>query len=197
MERIIIFIMLFSIYNKCFAKTEQELIDAYSYTTNQIEVAIKILNPKIKDDYKKQLAKYIFHSGNQFNIDYRLFILILKVESNFNQKAISPTGDYSIAQIYYEYWSKDKRKSKLVKTKHLLDKIKENEFFAIMVMGEILSLAKVDMNKDWTWFAHYHSRTPKFKEKYLSSIRNEYKKIAHLDISRFLSFNYLNQRKLL
>ena len=175
-----------------FSSSSPAKMDPKTYDTMIISSAIQILNPKIKVHYANQLSHYIRKVAKMFELDYRLFVLILKVESDFNQKAVSSTGDLSIAQIYHKYWMNPKRRSKLIRTGHLLDNILEHEFYALMVMGEILKLNQNHSVEDLYWFARYHSNTPKFKNIYINKMKKAYAKIKHLNFNK----HHLKVRKI-
>lgn len=103
-------------------------------------------------------------------------ISILKVESDFKQRAVSNTGDYSVAQINFNIWAKNFRK--LDRAPLHFERLKEDDAYAIFRMGEILSELQKDFSKsDKFWFARYHSNTPKFKNLYISKLQVHLKKL--------------------
>lgn len=177
---VITLLILLAPLNKSFSAMKPE-----TYDTMIIGSAIRILNPKIDPAYANTLSSYIRKVAIMFDLDYRLFVLILKVESDFNHKAVSTTGDLSIAQIYHKYWMKPHRRAHLKVTGHLLDNILDHEFYALMVMGEILKLNQKFVQEDLYWFARYHSNTPEFKEKYIKKMKEAYAKIKHLNFNKY------------
>lgn len=131
---------------------------------------------KLPDLERKRFATIITLSCKKYDIDPRIMISLIKVESDFKQKAISHTGDYSVAQINYKVWVK--RFKQLDRTPLHYEKLKEDDVYAIFRMGEILAELKKDFSKkDKMWFARYHSSTPYFKEKYISRLKPLFKKL--------------------
>lgn len=131
---------------------------------------------KLPDRERKRFATLITLSCKKYNLDPRIMISILKVESDFNQKAISSTGDYSVAQINFKIWAKNFRK--LDRAPLHFERLKEDDAYSIFRMGEILAeLQKNHSKHDKMWFARYHSNTPFFKNKYISRLKTHFKKL--------------------
>jgi hypothetical protein len=126
-------------------------------------------------DNADQLAIHIKDSSDYFKVDPRLFVILMYVESGFDNNAVSETNDISIAQISMYHWKNNPR---LKKTGKFINKIDKNEALAIYVMGEILSILQKDHSKDDPhWFLRYHSNTLKFKDKYFRKVKSAFLKI--------------------
>lgn len=140
---------------------------------NKVDEAIdKII--KIPDNERKRYAVLISLAAKKYDIDPRIMISILKVESDFRQHAVSHTGDYSVAQINFNIWSKNFNKMDRAPLKY--EKLLEDEAYAIFRMAEILNILKKEHSKkDVHWFARYHSSTPKFKNLYISRLQKPLK----------------------
>lgn len=144
---------------------------------------------KLSQEKGERLATIIAFSAKKYDIDPRIMIAIMKIESNFKQDAYNLTscefskqekcGDYSIAQINYETWSKTF--PKMGRKPLDLKRLKTDETYSIFRMGEILSIIKKQYAaQDPTWFARYHSSTPIHKNRYTQALKAEIKKVIAL-----------------
>lgn len=163
----------------------------HQIATNTINKISNILSKEmsLKKDKAQRLATTISFAAKKYEIDPRIMIAIMKVESNFKQNAINLTscertkkdkcGDYSIAQINYEIWSETF--PRLGKKQLDLHKLKTDESYAIFRMAEILSILKKEYSaSDKFWFARYHSSTPVHKNRYQTVLKKELKKVISL-----------------
>lgn len=144
---------------------------------------------KINKQKSERLSTIIAFAAKKYDIDPRIIIAIIKVESNFKQNAINLTscertkqdkcGDYSIAQINYETWSKSF--PKMGRKALDLHRLKTDETYAIFRMAEILSILKAQYaSTDNVWFARYHSSTPVHKTRYTKALKTELRKVISL-----------------
>lgn len=109
------------------------------------------------------VAKHSKH----FNLDKQLVMSIIKVESNFNNDAVSHTNDYGLMQI-------NKNTAKVFGFS--IPRIKKDKDYAIYCGTFYLSyLRSKYSHKDKYWWARYHSSTPAHKQKYVRRILNVYK----------------------
>lgn len=172
-------------------KDKKATIDPSQHAHKTISKISDILNKemKIKKERSDKLASHIAYSAKKYDIDPRIMITIMKIESQFKQNAVNlqscsrtkekNCGDYSIAQINLETWSK--QFPKMGRKPLDIQRLKTDEKYAIFRMAEILSIIKSQHAKtDPLWFARYHSSTPKFKNRYLAAIRKEYDKVKKL-----------------
>jgi hypothetical protein len=131
---------------------------------------------KLPDRERLRFATLITLSCKKYNLDPRIMVSILKVESDFRQKAVSHTGDYSVAQINFKVWAK--RFRQMDKDPLHFNRLKEDDAYAIFRMGEILHDLQINFSKkDEFWFARYHSNTPKFKNAYIKKLQINLKKL--------------------
>lgn len=150
---------------------QTQLADAIKKVDEAIYEVIKLPNRE-----RMRFATLITLSCKKYEIDPRIMISILKVESDFNQKAISNTGDYSVAQINFKIWAKNFRK--LDRAPLQFERLKSDDAYAIFRMGEILAeLQKQHSKHDKLWFARYHSNTPHFKNLYVGRLKKNFKKL--------------------
>lgn len=127
-------------------------------------------------------AWWVHSYSKKYNLDPFLVLAIIKVESDFNQKAISSTGDYSIAQINYKVWEKE-LKRKGIKLNYY--KLKTNYAYALEMMGYILKTLKDNYGKkDSKWYARYHSNTKKHKLAYYQRINKQLVKIRNIQVAQ-------------
>lgn len=149
-------------------------------TINQVDQMIQDLIV-LPTNQRKRIATAVAIVSRINNIDPRIMLAIIKVESSFNQHAKSPTNDFSIAQINYKVWSKSFPKLKFAPLN--INQLKEDEIYAIYRMGEILGYIKKERGlKDKYWFAEYHSSTPKYKNQYIKLLKPSLKKIIKYKI---------------
>lgn len=141
----------------------EDMILSFYETQNPAHISkIKAFIPKI--------AQSIIKHTEDNHIDYKLLLSILKVESDFNQKTISKTFDYSLAQINYDIWVTEFKKEKNI----ILDKnkLKHDIDYSINMMTQIISILEKRHSQDPYWYARYHSSTPSRKLVYAGKIHN-------------------------
>jgi Soluble lytic murein transglycosylase and related regulatory proteins (some contain LysM/invasin domains) len=87
-------------YNNQAASTEVVEVVASVNTDILEEFDEKDVRPEIPNiPLDDKLLDYIYKESTEHNIAYTLVLAIMKVESNFNPKAISNTNDYGLSQI--------------------------------------------------------------------------------------------------
>lgn len=142
----------------------------------KVKAVARLLAP-----HESEIEEYAFWINNyskKYNLDPYLILAIIKVESDFNQRAISSTGDYSLAQINYKVWKKELAR-KGVKLNFY--KLKTNYAYALETMGYILkTLHDTYGKKDPKWYARYHSNTSKHKLAYYKRVNTQLTKIYTL-----------------
>lgn len=108
----------------------------------------------------------VIKHSKHFNLDKQLVLSIIKVESNFNNDAVSHTNDYGLMQI-------NKNTAKIFGFS--IPRIKKDKDYAIYCGTFYLSYLRYKYShKDKYWWARYHSNTPTFKQKYIRRILNVY-----------------------
>lgn len=140
------------------------------------------LNKDIKKEYIKtilekvsnhpeneKIAMLIGSNANDIKIDPKIMMAIIKVESDFNQKAVSRTGDISMAQINLKVWNKEFKRLKLGKIDRKL--LKKDYAYSIKIMAQILNIIKQRHNEDPYWYARYHSNNQKSKMVYAKKMQ--------------------------
>lgn len=161
--------------NKINALHAQHVQTQLQNTIKKVDEAIYAVI-KLPDRERLRFATLITLSCKKYNLDPRIMVAILKVESDFKQKAVSHTGDYSVAQINFKVWAKNFRK--LDREPLHFQRLKEDDAYAIFRMGEILHNLDTNFSKkDEFWFARYHSNTPKFKNAYIKKLQVNLKKL--------------------
>lgn len=150
---------------------------------------------------KNTIVKAVIKNGKSFDIDCRLLVTILKVESDFNRYAINPfTGEIGISQINHKLWknelaivkkyflnlSKIKPRSSYYKIYKQIPKIKisnlKNINHSIQIMSSILYYYRHKFHKkDPIWFARYNSGLYVHKLEYLHLLEYQFKKIKIAD----------------
>lgn len=161
-----------------FFSTNSFATSNYKEMVSFVKKSIDLMQ-KIPYDRKSKLSHEITKNAIRYNVDPRIMVAIINVESNFKKDAYNPSGDYSLVQINYNIWKKE------FKNRNLRPLIKKdlvtNEAYAIDRMAEILSLLKKQYSKkDKLWYLMYHSSTPKYKNRYLAKLKKEIKKIIQL-----------------
>jgi soluble lytic murein transglycosylase-like protein len=75
------------------------------------------LNAKLEDDSRQARANsfpHVMHilmaKSRQLEIPINVSLALMQIESNFNPRAISSTGDHGLLQINEKYWKFDKAK---------------------------------------------------------------------------------------
>lgn len=153
------------------------VMDAATSKTSLTARKIFMLKTKLKEQEVETIASAINKSSKKYGISPDIFLSIIKTESNFDQKAVSPTGDISIAQINFKVWNKEFKRLKLPAINEF--RLKTDPVYSISIMGKILSICKTRYShKDPQWFARYHSNTTKYRTVYLNKLTNHKKIIA-------------------
>lgn len=144
------------------------ILTSSNYGITTFDKILKVSSLSKEDSFK--LSKIIDHNSKKHKINQDIFISIIKTESDFNQSAISETGDVSIAQINVKVWNKEFKRLGLPLISK--NRIKYDVEYSVNIMGEILSIVRKRNKKDRHWFARYHSNNNKFKKIYLAKLLN-------------------------
>ncbi|MBY0414864.1 MAG: transglycosylase SLT domain-containing protein [Bdellovibrionales bacterium] len=142
-----------------------------------ISKMIKAVQPDLKDKKREEIAKALYVASKKYSVDPKIMIAIIATESNFNNAAVSVSGDISLAQINTKVWDVEFDRLGLGK----LDKkmLKKDESYALNKMGKILSILQArHAKKDSKWYAIYHSKTKKFKNQYEGKVQTRLRMIA-------------------
>lgn len=139
-----------------------------------------------------RIATLVIFASKKYNLDPRIMLAIIKVESDFEQNAHNKVscsykretdklkcGDHSIAQINYHVW-----KDAFIRHKRKpldFNRLKTDDSYAIFRMAEILDILREENRKDKSWYARYHSNTPKLKSNYKKIVDHEFSKILEIN----------------
>ncbi|NOT78976.1 MAG: transglycosylase SLT domain-containing protein [Bacteriovoracaceae bacterium] len=157
---------------KSFSKAE-----VARYNVDVISKMIKVVQPDLKLSKRRQIALELYKSSKKFAVDPKIMVAIIATESNFNNDAVSSTGDLSLAQINTKVWDIEFKRLGLSKIN--IKRLKKDEAYALNRMGAILSILKArHAKKDNKWYATYHSKTKKHKDVYVKKVQNHLRSIA-------------------
>ena len=157
---------------KSFTKAE-----IYKYNTSVIAEMIKVVQPKMNEKKRKQVSLALYQAAKKYSVDPKIMVAIISTESDFNNAAVSVSGDLSLAQINTKVWNAEFTRLGLAQINTKL--LKKDEAYALNKMGKILSILKTrHAKKDSKWYAIYHSRTKKFKNAYDGKVQNKLRMIA-------------------
>jgi soluble lytic murein transglycosylase len=70
-----------------------------SLITSEIVQYLKDKKVRVSDDKLKKIANSVYDEAKDYDIDYRLVLAVMKVESNFKSDAISKKGARGLLQI--------------------------------------------------------------------------------------------------
>ncbi len=145
---------------------------------------MKTLKPSMSQLQKNDLSLKIHQVFSKYDIAPQIILSIIDTESNFNQAAVSSTGDLSMAQVNVEVWNKEF--VRLNKEPIDSERLRNDEVYALETMAQILQLLKTNYEKtDRRWYARYHSKTKKYKELYLAKLEERMKKLEKADVMAF------------
>jgi len=65
----------------------------------QIVRFIKVKNIRLQEDTLKRMATTVYEESQLYELDYRLILAVMKVESNFRNEAVSNRGARGLMQI--------------------------------------------------------------------------------------------------
>lgn len=145
---------------------------------SKIQRSIARLSNDVPTNKSFDIARSIYNASRVHHIDPKIIVSILQVESTFKQNVVSPTGDFSIAQINLKIWTKEL--SRLNKEPLDFERVKNDRDYAIYRMAEILSVLQRRHRTDKDWYASYHSINPLNKEVYKTKVIAELNKIRSL-----------------
>lgn len=164
---------------KSFTKAE-----IYKYNTMVISKMIKVVQPQMNEKKRNKIALALYQSSKKYAVDPKLMVAIISTESDFNNAAVSVSGDLSLAQINTKVWNAEFNRLGLGQIDIKL--LKKDEAYALNKMGKILSILKArHAKKDSKWYATYHSRTKKFKNAYDGKVQNKLRMIASVANANF------------
>lgn len=137
---------------------------------------ISVLKPHFSPSKTQDVAQKIEMALSKYKIQPQIVLAIIDTESDFNHAAVSPTGDFSMAQINVETWNKEFERMKLNPID--VERLKTDQVYSLEVMAKILHILKKRYEKkDRRWYARYHSKTDKHKKVYLSKLSTRLKLI--------------------
>lgn len=149
-----------------------------------ISKMIKAVQPDLNAKKRSQIAAALYHTSNKYSVDPKIMVAIIATESNFNNAAVSVSGDISLAQINTKVWDVEFNRLGLGKIDKIM--LKKDEAYALNKMGKILSILKArHAKKDAKWYAIYHSRTKKFKNQYDGKVQTRLRMIASVSDATF------------
>jgi len=100
----LLFIPIFAII--AFTLTTFSITEAFTDENTEKEMIIaktveylKEKRVKANEDTLKTIANTVYEESQQYNLDYRLILAVMKVESNFRHNAISRKGARGLLQI--------------------------------------------------------------------------------------------------
>ena len=147
------------------------------YNTMIISKMIQVVEPGLDKDKREKIASALYQTSKKYAVDPKIMVAIISTESNFNNDAVSTSGDISLAQINTKVWDLEFARLGLHKINMKL--LKKDEAYALNKMGTILSiLQKRHGKKDSKWYAIYHSKTKKYKELYDTKVQSRLRMIA-------------------
>lgn len=139
---------------------------------------LKTIAPTLKDRDVARIAVRVATESKDTGVDPRIYLVILKVESDFDQKRVSTTGDYGIAQVNYKIWKRVLKKQGVILDKERLSK---DEEYNLKTMSIVLVKYKNQFAaKDGWWFTRYHSHTPLYRNRYKRKILAQLKRIIRM-----------------
>jgi hypothetical protein len=187
MKLIIIILLFFS--SQAFSSTKF-IKEECSF--EQIKKDIKMLRKFEHEKTYNFYAKYIELYSKKYDIHCEIPTLLLRVESNFTIKENKLSGEISIAQINYDYWSK--KYPALFNKKLDKNKLLNSNKYAIENMFIILNNIKENYSKnDDFWFLRYNSKYLIHRLAYLDKFETFLYKI---DSNRNV-FNYNHKEELI
>ena len=147
---------------------------SYSLATTEIYNSIHRLGYNNQAKGMK-IAGLINQSANLYNVEPKILVALIMVESSFRQEVVSSTGDISLAQINVKTWTKE---FKRLKRSDISEKrMHSDQAYAISRMADILSILASRHKNKKDWFAYYHSSTPRHKKAYFIRVSAQLKKM--------------------
>lgn len=125
-----------------------------SISNADVYTQIGLINPRMKQAKKAELAHYITEACRDYSIPCDVFTAILAQESMFNIKAVNKaSNDYGIGQINIKTIKAYKFDLKLLRT---------DLRYSIRASAKVLSWFKRYKTKEARWFCRYNVGTAKF-----------------------------------
>lgn len=131
---------------------------------------ISVLKPRFSPEKTHDVAVSLSQALKKYKIQPQIALAIIDTESDFNQAAVSSTGDFSMAQVNLEIWNKEFERMKMEAID--ADRLKTDQAYSLEVMAKILHILKKRYEKkDRRWYARYHSKSDKHKRVYLHKLQ--------------------------
>ena len=155
--------------------------EIHQFNISTINKMIKTVQSDIDDKKCKKIALALYQTSRMYGVDPKIMIAIIATESNFNNDVVSSSGDLSLAQINTKVWDLEFTRLGLGKINEKL--LKKDEVYALNKMGKILSILKARHAKtDIKWYAIYHSKTKKHKDRYDGKVQSHLRTIASMTL---------------
>jgi len=71
----------------------------YAYILGEYTKAVRYFNRRLAEGDARQIAAIIIEHSRQYDLDARLVMAVIAVESNFNANAVSPVGAQGLGQL--------------------------------------------------------------------------------------------------
>ena len=138
-----------------------------------IRGAIESLNPYLDENIAEKCATIIDKYGKEYNVSWKILVIIFTQESNFNIKAINwASRDFGIGQMNY---------TNIMQRGIDLGLLLTDLDYAILQTVKFLSELKIKYNtnsRGWLrWYTRYHSFTPSFRKKYYRILRGHFNRV--------------------
>jgi len=132
-----------------------------------IEKGITLLQPGLNIAYIKKLSAIIDKYSRKFDVDWEIIVAILKVESNFNVKAVNyKSNDFGIGQI------------NIINMKHYgfdLGKQLTDVDYAVhntcLILYDLKQKYNTKSQGVFQWFTRYHSYTSNYRKIYYEKLK--------------------------
>jgi soluble lytic murein transglycosylase len=85
--------------NGSFPLTNNRAMDAKEAVIGKIAEYMKEEDATIAEDKLRSVARMIYEESEGYNVDYRLILAIVKIESNFKHNAVSSKGARGLLQV--------------------------------------------------------------------------------------------------
>ncbi|HOV90963.1 MAG TPA: lytic transglycosylase domain-containing protein [Syntrophorhabdaceae bacterium] len=182
----LLFVCLYGDYNKGNTILQRDYIKHHKIERKIFEFLVDE-GVDIPPERLLSISKMIYRTSKSHNLDYRLMLAIMKVESNYRHDAVSPKGARGLLQVkpsLAKYIAKDAGVN--WGGKNTLDEPEKNikigvYFFSMLMRDfESLNLALHAYNMGPTKFKKVLSENTRYNKKFSNLVLKEYDRISSI-----------------